>query len=332
MLVLGVLLAAAGAASPVSHRILFVDTNAAVQTVDLDSGAHHVLMNDGAVTSLAWSPDGTRLLVVDAGGLNTVSTRTHAYTHLVSGVILTAAWSPNGHWVAALLRVGTVHRAPPLPPPPRYAIFLVRPSGRGLHRVTPWSTNRSGDLLWSPDSTRLLSVRGAALTVLDLTGKSTVVKDTGYVDSAAWSPDGRTIAYGRLSDYRFGQRTLMGLWLVGPDGRGLRQLTQGTEFSPEWSPDGTRIAFVRIRPDTGDYALGSVVVGTGAITPLDVEDHYVDDNPSWSPDGRWLAFGRRPAVDGTRDQYLWVVRTDGTGAREISHHMEPGTEGTWQPR
>src|SRR5205085_8393980 len=50
-----------------------------------------------------------------------------------------------------------------------------------------------------------------------------------------WAPDGKTIAF--ISD-RSGSDNL---WLMNPDGTGLRAITKETDYalsSPAWSPDG----------------------------------------------------------------------------------------------
>jgi Tol biopolymer transport system component len=59
----------------------------------------------------------------------------------------------------------------------------------------------------------------------------------------AWSPDGRTIAFGRGFYYDGPDRSQ--LWLIQPDGTGLRQLTDLPcgAGAPSWSPNGRRLAF-----------------------------------------------------------------------------------------
>jgi TolB protein len=59
--------------------------------------------------------------------------------------------------------------------------------------------------------------------------------------SAAWSPDGATLAF-RRDDSGAGTSTI---WIVGEDGSNPHQLSDydGPQFAPTWSPDGAWVAF-----------------------------------------------------------------------------------------
>jgi Tol biopolymer transport system component len=113
----------------------------------------------------------------------------------------------------------------------------------------------------------------------------------------AWSPDGRTIAFARRLNG--GARTI---YLVHPDGSGLRQLTKGR--SPSWSPDGERLAFVlggsvyRIRAD----GRGRRPILRGLRNPV----------VRWSPDGRILLY--------TSGTDAWTADLDGTHRKRVLHH------------
>ncbi len=75
------------------------------------------------------------------------------------------------------------------------------------------------------------------------------------------------------------------IWVVYPDGTGLKQLTQGPEedFQPTWSPDGSRIAFGR--KDASGWDIW-------AVSPDGQECQKLADGlcpTDWSPDGTRLA-------------------------------------------
>jgi Tol biopolymer transport system component len=79
-----------------------------------------------------------------------------------------------------------------------------------------------------------------AVERLDGGGYLRLTDDTFRDRGPSWSPDGKEILF--YSDRSGGYE----LWLIHPDGSGLRQLTrQGTGSTnfPQWSPDGARIAY-----------------------------------------------------------------------------------------
>ncbi len=101
------------------------------------------------------------------------------------------------------------------------------------------------------------------------------------VQTPAWSPDGRRIAFLSRRDVN------KELFVVNADGSGQRTLTRDARLfaTPAWSPDGRRIAFEGGQPDgtNGVYVVNAVgsfslrMAGNGGA-------------PAWSPDGRKIAF------------------------------------------
>jgi dipeptidyl aminopeptidase/acylaminoacyl peptidase len=96
-----------------------------------------------------------------------------------------------------------------------------------------------------------------------------------------WSPDGKLLAF--LSQ----QSGWDEVWIVGPDGQGLRQLTHlGADANDlAWSPDGTKLAATVNRG--GALHLALIDVQTGEATNLR-SDEGIYMRPLWSPDGDWL--------------------------------------------
>lgn len=135
------------------------------------------------------------------------------------------------------------------------------------------------------------------------------------MNEAAWSPDGRTIAFARES---YGQNDgRPTIYLVRPSGRGLRRLTPGR--SPSWSPDSRSLAFTwrggvyRIRAD--GRGRNRVI---GRVRAFDVR---------WSPEGRKLLYA---TSDGDSSD-LWMVNRDGTNrVRVLRKVVIDGV--AWQPR
>ncbi len=98
---------------------------------------------------------------------------------------------------------------------------------------------------------------------------------------ARWSPDSQTLAF-------LSQRSGFNeVWLIRPDGQGLRQLTRlGCDVGElAWSPDGRFLACTINRQGALDLAL--VAVDSGEVTDLYRALGY-HAHPSWSPQGDFL--------------------------------------------
>ncbi|MEV4146876.1 translocation protein TolB [Amycolatopsis sp. NPDC049691] len=164
---------------------------------------------------------------------------------------------------------------------------------------------RDGELYYLADGARL-PVR--------LTDDETV--DT----HPALSPDGRTVAF---ASERTGSRNL---FVIGVDGRGLRQVTAGpaADDSPSWSSDGTRLAFSSTRDDpAGDIY---TVPATGGAPARLTADPAADTQPAWGP--------ARIAFTTTRFHAAGdVVLMADTGGAVTRAVPDPGdsTEPAWSP-
>lgn len=131
--------------------------------------------------------------------------------------------------------------------------------------------------------------------------------------SAAWSPDGSTIAF--LSQ-RSGYTEV---WAIRPDGEGLRQLTRlgrdVAEFA--WSPDGRTLAATVCREEAVDLLL--VDAGTGHARDLRAGPGYFAA-PQWSPDGQWLTVEYE---DATIPPDIYRVEIDGGRMTQLTFSMPP---------
>ena len=194
--------------------------------------------------------------------------------------------------------------------------------------------SKNGILSLSPDGTKaaLLNFdKGQNLHVYDVASQQTThLTDFDYtagsflVFDAAWSPDGRRIAYGQCPNR-------------GPEGScELRVATLSGESSVissktqrpgGWLPDGSaivvtlqrldRTATVGLAPTDGSpfIPLRSITKWTGAYAPL----------PSVSPDGRWIAFVEDSPGD------IHVIGRDGRTARRITDHPADDQTPVWSP-
>jgi Tol biopolymer transport system component len=92
-----------------------------------------------------WNDDARAVYVMDADG-------SHPEPITPQGDILSAQWSPDARWIAFDMST----------PDGPHNLFVVHPDGTGLDQIT--SSEQDGRFsygpVWSPDSTRLLFVRG----------------------------------------------------------------------------------------------------------------------------------------------------------------------------
>jgi Tol biopolymer transport system component len=139
----------------------------------------------------------------------------------------------------------------------------------------------------------------------------------------AWSPDGRRIAFMRLSPAGWD------VYVMNTDGSGQRRLARNAWLAaPAWSPDGRKIAFERPRRDRNaeGYAINSeifVVTADGSGERRLTRNTGRDSNPVWSPDGRRIAFERNWQVS--------VMNADGSGQRRLTRNGGRNFAPAWSP-
>lgn len=113
-----------------------------------------------------------------------------------------------------------------------------------------------------------------------------------------------------------GQRELIGEFPAGT-------LT----FAPRFSPDGQRIVMSRGEANTGSTSLFEMDLRSRRMRQLTDTDK-IDTGPSFAPDGRQIVF--ESDRDGT--QQLFVMASDGGGARRISNGDGRYSTPVWSPR
>ena len=135
-------------------------------------------------------------------------------------------------------------------------IFRVRTDGSGLTRLTsdPAYDDQAG---FSPDSKQLVFVssRGggrANLWTMDLAtqGVRRLTSGAGGDYRPSWAPNGKWIAFASsranpmpFSHGRWERLQLADIYIIHPDGSGLKKLTESGNFcgSPKWTSDSSRV-------------------------------------------------------------------------------------------
>jgi DNA-binding winged helix-turn-helix (wHTH) protein len=259
----------------------------------------------------------------------------------VAGALLVALQRPPADGVAEALATTTPLTQLPgmeyvgrLSPDGRWLAFAWW-QGRGDGRLfvreanTPDAEPRAlsgaeGDvegLAWSPD--------GAALAYVasDSAGRCTLwrVAPGGgdlralapcaalFTPGVDWSPDGSTIVFSGQAD------GVGGLFLVTPDGQGLRRLTAAppramADHQPVWSPDGRRVAFVRQDPSDGTRDLYETTLDGQArrLTHLRL---YHWHGLAWAANGRDLVLSTTQQDRRVLLRWVWRDRWGSKAAR-----------------
>jgi Tol biopolymer transport system component len=194
---------------------------------------------------------------------------------------------------------------------------------------------------WSPDGRQIVYEDRGSLQVVDADGtdRHELLSSLGVQWIPEWSPTGEWIAFEGsrepLPDDAGGQFDRRTVWVIAPDGTGLREVLPGVfGVEPVFSPDGRRIAFGHVTKEgswtTAEQAVEIVNLdgsGRRQVVPPRAGLQHID----WSVDD-WLVFnieGVPPGETGPPDQgTIFAVRPDGTQLHVV---RRPGEYNFFKP-
>ncbi len=205
--------------------------------------AHFETVDPKKILNFAFSPTGARAVFEVRGDIFSVPTDKgdiRNITHSPAVADRNPAWSPNGKWIAYFSDASG-----------EYELAIRDQSGQGAARRLSLADKPSFfyDPIWSPDSRRVAYAdKHLGLWYIDIDSGARKHIDDDYYSAfgiaefmAAWSPDGRWIAYTRKLP-----NNQHAAFLYSLDGDKSFQVTDGMSdaISPVWDKNGKYLYFL----------------------------------------------------------------------------------------
>ncbi len=290
------------------------------ETVSFDgSGSYDP---DGGIVSYDWDfGDGTSH-ISKSSSLNVTDVQqiTNAPYHECD-----PKWSPDGQKLAISAWTSQWYND----------IIVMNSDGTGQQQLTSTTTLHERCPAYSPDSTKIVYMRGSVYTTpgnyniyvmnVDGSGKVALTSNPAYDDRYPdWSPDCSMIYFAsdRTGYYE--------LWMMNSDGSNVVQLTSGMSIAnyPLVSPDGKKIGFSTAQ--SGHYEAAVLDLQTNKIDILASDLSLNVFFSSWSPDGNRILLYISGGT-GSSPAEQWIMNSDGSDLTQLTFDGNVKGGGDWSP-
>jgi len=274
------------------HGYITYTYRSEIWAVDPNDPANPISLGPShGLTPIAWSRDGSRLLLADrrlsrAPGLEwelcVMNSDGSEKTLTSDGHSGRGSFSPDGTKVVFSRAADR-------------GLYVVDAKG-GTPRLIAKSEGYVGSPAWSPDGSRIaftvyyeFGPKGQTFEIWTVNPDGIdprLLVDLGQCGGGgcsgglAWSSDASMLAFHSLRDIPLGTLVVESIYVVRADGSGLHRINNDG-FQPSWSPDGSRIAFLR---DYGFAELGLYTMARDGSDVRQVEGVFVmPASLAWNP-------------------------------------------------